>query len=155
MEEHEYLERFRLAILWDEFRRRPFPVVHKLEDETDSDLPRHINKKVSNRRRSRFTRDRYYLYINPIGQPRRSLPKFDWEDFLHYSQNVAIYINSFFMWGDIKDIRFSIPAFQMYIFGLRTHIEDIRNSEIKDYYQHLLYVADEVLKELKAINGLK
>ena len=26
MEEHEYLERFRLAILWDEFRRRPFPV---------------------------------------------------------------------------------------------------------------------------------
>ena len=155
MEEHEYLERFRLAILWDEFRRRPFPIVHKVEDEADSDLPRYINRKVRKHRRSRFTRDRYYLYINPIGQPRRSLPKFDWEDLLHYSQSVAMDINSFFFQGDIRDTRFAIPAFQLYIFGLRTRIEEIRNLEIRNHYEHLLYVAVEILKELKAINDLK
>jgi hypothetical protein len=155
MEEHEYLERFRLAILWDEFSRRPFPVAEKEVYEGDTYRARHVNKKVRKRKRSRSKHKRQDLIYKTIGQPRRSLPKFDWEDFLYYSSSVEIYISSFFFLGGIKDIHFSIPSFQMYILGLRTHIEDIRNSEIRDYYQHLLYVADEVLKELKAINGLK
>jgi hypothetical protein len=155
MEEHEYLERFRLATLWDEFRRRPFPVAEKELCEADSNRATHVTKKVRKRKRSRSKHNRQDLIYKTIGQPRRSLPKFDWEDFLYYSSSVEIYISSFFFLGGIRDIHFSIPSFQMYIWGLRTHIEDIRNPEIKDYYQQLLYIADEVLKELKSINGLK
>jgi hypothetical protein len=107
MDENEYLQRFRLAILWDEFRRTDYPAI-KLRSKAVSD---------------------WFITL--------------WDQ----AEQVQHFIGYYFQ-GYYFDAH-GVTAFVIKIWNLRTNTAQIRNPLIRGYYEELLFVADEVLAEIR------
>src|SRR5262249_32159403 len=122
---NEYLERFRIAILWQEFDRRQFPNLKK----GFSWLPDYEPKRF---------RTRY------LKSPQTEL---NWADVFGASILVQEFIARF-LTDNTYRFEYGIGSFSLDVWRLREQVRKIRNPSVKDYYEHLLYVSDELCKEL-------
>lgn len=130
MDENEYLQRFRLAILWDEFRRREMPYPK-----------RPISTPWSGSRRERDTyerRARKWLY-----QGIKRFYVFDWVSIFVDAANVELYARWVLRDGPNSDY---LGSLRLTTWSLRQKIEHIKDIEVRDYYEHLIFVAEETLK---------
>ncbi len=128
MDEREYWEKFRLAILVDEFRGREFPEAIKVAP---------CGWQVRYLRR----------LLNKYRKQSLPLPRFDWFPIVLYGADIEMYLRCLFEKNGLKD-DCAIFSLRHSIWLLRHALIEVKNPDVLDYYEHLLYVAQEVLDEV-------
>ncbi len=138
MDKNEYLERFRFAILWDEFRRREFPKLTSRRSPSRHDYRRSVLRTHYYRKRQ------LRLGLNELGLSY-------WLDGVMSNLHQIVTdttVQAPFPVDEYDLDTFAFEGLQLCTAGLRKCTEQISNPALKDYCEHLLSVADEVLREL-------
>lgn len=128
MDERDYFETFRLAILFDEFRRREFPEAIRVAPH---------GWQVRYRRR----------LLNKYRKQSLPLPRFDWFPIVLYGADIEMYLRRLFEKNGLKN-DYALFSLRHSIWLLRHALITVKNPDALDYYEHLLYVAQEVLDEV-------
>lgn len=128
MDENEYLQRFRLAILWDEYDRREHPPIKGILG---------VSKTVAQNRRARLWR---------LDRKNKRLWRLNlnWMDLFVTADNVRFYAR----WALENSYPYPIDQLRLTTWMLKQMTQKIRDIEVRDYYEHLVFVAEETLKML-------
>jgi hypothetical protein len=126
MDKNDYLEKFRIAILSDEANRLNLARLPVRQSGRES---RHrVSPYSKNKRRSR-------LGLADLGLEEAVV-------------GTSVYIDVFLYFGGSAEDRHDVHQLQYYAWCLRSRSDKIRHPEIREYYEQLATVAEEILKEL-------
>src|SRR5689334_7617164 len=117
MDENEYLQRFRLAILWDEHRRRDHPPIKGVLG---------VSSTAAQRRREG----------QRVPDPKnKRILLLNWMDLFVTADRVRLYAS--WVIEDGPNSRY-VGILRLTTWSLKQMTQKIRDIEVRDYYEHLV-----------------